>query len=99
MRRDLTVAVSLFANDRGRSGIGRYLKEVTAALVAANPDVAWRFFVAEEDRSVFDGIAPGDGDRVRWTGVSDLWNRPALSPLWHAISFPSQAAAAGADAG
>ncbi len=97
MRRDLTVAVSLFANDRGRSGIGRYLKEVTAALVAADPDVAWRLFVADGDRKVFDGIAPGDGDRIRWIGVPDLWNEPALSPLWHAFRFPSLAAASGAD--
>ena len=97
MPRDLTVAVSLFANDRGRSGIGRYLKEVTSALVAADPDVAWRFFVGEEDRTVFDGIVPDDGDRIRWTGVPDPWNRPALSPLWHALHFPPLVAQARAD--
>ncbi|MEI8353946.1 MAG: hypothetical protein WCG22_05500 [Lentisphaerota bacterium] len=32
----LIIAVSLFANDGGKSGIGRYLKEVAAALVAAD---------------------------------------------------------------
>ena len=97
MRTELTVAVSLFANDGGRSGIGRYLKEVTAALVAADPRVAWRFFVASGDLPVFAGIAPPDGDRVRWIAVSDAWNRPAVSPLWHAAVFPLLAARSGAD--
>ena len=97
MRPELTVAVSLFANDRGRSGIGRYLKEVTAALVAKGPSVAWRFFVAREDLPVFEGVAPEDGERVRWTAVADRWNRPAVSPLWHATAFPLLARRAGAD--
>jgi glycosyltransferase involved in cell wall biosynthesis len=97
MRPELTVAVSLFANDRGRSGIGRYLKEVTAALVEGDPSVAWRFFVAREDLPVFDGVAPDDGGRIRWTAVPDRWNRPAVSPLWHAAAFPLLARRAGAD--
>jgi glycosyltransferase involved in cell wall biosynthesis len=97
MRPDLTVAVSLFANDGGRSGIGRYLKEVSSALVAADPRVAWRFFIAKGDLPVFAGIAPPDGDRVRWIAVFDAWNSPAISPLWHAAAFPFLAARSGAD--
>ena len=96
MTPELVVAVSLFANDRGTSGIGRYLKSVVSRLPAADPGVRLLLFVAREDLPVFAGFDERDGGRVRFVPVADRWNSPPLSLLWHAFAFPRAAARAGA---
>jgi glycosyltransferase involved in cell wall biosynthesis len=93
----LTVAVSLFANDRGRSGIGRYMASILPALFAADPRVAWRLFVAREDRGVFSSALPADDPRITVVEVDDAWNAPAASLVWHALRLPFAAHEAGAD--
>lgn len=95
----MAIAASLFANDGGRSGIGRYMKALVPALVAADPGISWHFYVAQEDVGVFaDVIAEKEASRVRLVPVANRWNAPPLSLLWHAFVFDRAARAAGADA-
>lgn len=94
---ELGVAVSLFANDRGTSGIGRYLKSVVPRLVEAMPEAAFHLFAAREDLPVFAGCFEGFGPRVRWHPSSAFWNRPPPSLLWHAAAWDRAARRAGAE--
>ncbi len=91
----LTVAVSLFANDRGRSGIGRYLINVLSALSQQAKEsldhVRLRCFVAREDLDVFQKTVEADGDWLQYVPVHDRWNAPPASVLWHLLEFPRQA--------
>ena len=65
-RTETSVAVSLFANDRGTSGIGRYLKSVVPHLIDAMPEATFHLFAAREDLAVFAGCFERFGSRVRW---------------------------------
>ncbi|MBP9143252.1 MAG: glycosyltransferase family 4 protein [Thermoanaerobaculia bacterium] len=97
-RADCAVAVSLFANDRGNSGIGRYLKSVVPRLVDAMPEATFHLFAARADQSVFAGCFERFDARVRWHLTSDFWNRPPPSLVWHAAWWDHAARRAGADA-
>ena len=96
MAAELSVAVSLFANDRGRSGIGRYLQNVVGRLPAADPELRLLLYVAREDLPVFSGLFAADDPRARFVAVDDRWNAPPASLLWHAVRFPALARQAGA---
>lgn len=95
---EAAVAVSLFANDRGTSGIGRYLKSVVPCLVEAMPEAAFHLFAARADLPVFAGCFERFGSRVTWHTSSTFWNRPPPSLFWHAARWDRAARRAGADA-
>lgn len=96
-RAESAVAVSLFANDRGTSGIGRYLKSVVPHLIDAIPESSFHLFAAREDLAVFAGCFERFGPRVRWHLTRAFWNRPPPSLLWHTAWWDFAARRAGAD--
>ncbi len=93
---NLNVGVSLFANDRGRSGIGRYMVELVFRLLETGGDLRWHVWLAEEDLGVFPFLVDSS-PHVTVHPVPDVWNRPALSVLWHAVRLPGELRRVGAD--
>lgn len=92
-----SVALSLFANDGGRSGIGRYLKALLSGLVRELPRSEFHLYLAAQDLPVFAGEVASHASRIHWHPTRNLWNRPPLSLLWHAAVFGGAARRHGAD--
>ncbi|TNF83134.1 MAG: glycosyltransferase family 1 protein [Acidobacteria bacterium] len=93
-----SIGVSLFACDRGLSGIGRYMINMMSHMLAAGAEHHWHVWVAEEDVAVFPFLNGTLPDNLTLHRVANRWNRPALSLLWHAVNLPLAARRAGVDA-
>jgi len=93
-----TIGVSLFACDRGLSGIGRYMINMMHHLLTAGTDHQWHVWIADEDVKVFPFLTDDPPENLILHRVANRWNRPALSLLWHAAILPLAARRAGVDA-
>jgi glycosyltransferase involved in cell wall biosynthesis len=90
-----TIGVSLFACDRGLSGIGRYMINMMQHMLATGSEHQWHVWVAEEDVEVFPFLTQNPPENLTLHRVANRWNRPALSLLWHAAALPFAARRAG----
>ena len=72
------MGVSLFACDRGLSGIGRYMVNMMSHLLAAGAEHQWHVWVAEEDVAVFPFLTESPPENLTVHRVANCWNRPAL---------------------
>ena len=93
-----SIGVSLFACDRGLSGIGRYMINMMSHMLAAGSDLHWHLWVAEEDVGVFPFLTGTPPENLTLHRVANRWNSPALSLLWHAVNLPLAARRVGVDA-
>jgi len=93
-----TIGVSLFACDRGLSGIGRYMINMMHHLLIEGAGHQWHVWVAEEDLAVFPFLTVNPPENLTIHRVANYWNRPAFSLLWHAVMLPLAARRAGIDA-
>ena len=66
------------------AGIGRYVRELVAALAAIEPDAAFRLFVAGARREADLPPAPGPNFEWRPCPLSTRW----LARLWHRAGIP-----------
>ena len=85
----MRIAVPTFGADRGRSGIGRYTREILAGLFGpkrVRNDVEGDVFVSAEDRDTWIG----PGHRGRAIEVTKRTETPLWSIFWHQTGFPSR---------
>jgi len=80
----LRIGVACFASDGGRSGIGQYLVNVVRRLPVLSPMDEFVLFAPRRDAALWEGLAP----RVTVEYVSDLYDSPVPSLLWHAAALP-----------
>ena len=80
----LRLGVACFASDGGRSGIGQYLVNVVHRLPQLAPDDEFVVFAPERDAHLWRALAPN----ARLDLVSDRYDSPVPSLLWHSAVLP-----------
>jgi len=90
----LRIGVACFASDGGRSGIGQYLVNVVRRLPVLAPLDEFVLFAPRRDAALWEGLAP----RVTVEYVSDRYDSPVPSLLWHAAVLPRRLRAHRCDA-
>lgn len=91
----MRVVIALGGIDRGRSGIGRYVRAVLPRLNEQLTHAGGTLAVLGTARDFDDcGSALGDADRIQ---IPSLYEAPALSALWYLFRAGREARVAGAD--
>lgn len=80
----MTLAISMFAGDGGRSGISEYMRQILAEMLSQTDQQMFVLFMCHSDREVFDPKHP----RAKVISYSNYWSHPLLSIFWHLVWFP-----------
>lgn len=79
----MTIGVSMFAGDGGKSGISEYMRQVLRGMLAQS-DENFVLFLAHCDRPIFDP----KNSRVKIISYPNLWANPLFSVIWHLLWLP-----------
>jgi glycosyltransferase involved in cell wall biosynthesis len=90
----MTIGITTFGCDSGRSGIGRYAVQLLKAMAGLAPAERFEVVVHDDERAVF---VP-DSAAFSALPAATAPRNPALSVAWHQAALPLLAAARGWDA-
>ncbi|MBM4397612.1 MAG: glycosyltransferase family 4 protein [Deltaproteobacteria bacterium] len=90
----MTIGITTFGCDSGRSGIGRYAVQLLKAMAGLAPAERFEVVVHADERTVFVPDSPAFSALPAATAPRN----PALSVAWHQAALPIMAAARGWDA-
>ncbi|HAR63787.1 MAG TPA: hypothetical protein DF296_00095 [Candidatus Margulisbacteria bacterium] len=82
-RHSMHIGISLFASDKGKSGISQYMINLLKAFEEIDQQNTYTLFLAEEDQHVFQFT----GDRFQKVITSNFANKPSVNILWHQTVF------------
>jgi glycosyltransferase involved in cell wall biosynthesis len=82
------VATTLFATDRGKSGLGVYVRELYAALLCHSAVRRVTFFGSAEDAAWLPQPCRS-GAELRFVAVSERFAPRGPSVLWHQLAWPA----------
>lgn len=80
----MKIALSTSVVDRGKSGVARYVFELTKALLNQIKNNQLVLFVLEKDIPLF-AFCEG---KAKIIPVNEIWRSPLLNVVWHQLSLP-----------
>ncbi|MGB0712860.1 MAG: glycosyltransferase family 4 protein [Gammaproteobacteria bacterium] len=89
----LTVGISAFAGDGGKSGISQYMVNIFRRLPELGPEHHYVLFMTSADKEFFDVSHPN----VQVVSYPDNFGHPIISILWHLLWLPIALKAHGCD--
>ncbi len=89
----MKIAVSTFASDRGKSGIGRYMVNLLDGFAQENRDHHYCLFLTKADIGLF----PPESEQFSYHVVSDFYDRPIRNIVWNQAFFPTALKKIGAE--
>lgn len=90
----MKIAISTFASDRGKSGIGRYMVSILEAFATEPRDHEFHLFMQESDKGLF----PAEDARFHHHPILDFMGTPIPNIFWNQAFFPTRLRRAKADA-